>query len=72
MNKQKFCLQCLDVIMDDNSIVKCQIWQDEFDFWRIKYFYPRCEKRFFYSMVNQIDEIFEEQYPYWANKLRYQ
>ena len=67
----KYCLQHLPIQVGDDT-VSSEIWQNEFNEWVLKIKYPKVGKSHFYSMANMIDELFAEQYPYWANKLHKQ
>lgn len=67
MTTQKFCLQHLPIKMTDNTIVNAEVYQDEFNFWHCKIKYPKTGRSHYYSLVNYIDTLFNEQYPYWAN-----
>ena len=69
--KIKYCLQHLPIQVGDDT-VSSEIWQNEFNQWVLKIKYPKVGRSHFYSMVNMIDELFAEQYPYWADKLHKQ
>lgn len=62
----------LPIKMIDGTIINAYIWTDDYNFLRCKINYPKTGKSHFASMVNLIDELFEQQHPYWALKLRYQ
>lgn len=66
-NTSKFCLQHLPIVYNEDLTIYAEVWQDEFNLWHYKVKYPKCGKSHFYSMVNYVDSLFDEQHPYWAN-----
>ena len=69
--KIKYCLTHLPIQVGD-SIVSSEIWKNEFDQWVHKIKYPKVGRSHYYSMVNMIDSLFEEQYPHWSNLMHKQ
>jgi hypothetical protein len=66
----KYCLQHLLIQIGDDT-VSSEIYQNEFNQWVLKIKYPKVERSHYYSMVHMMNELFAEQYPYWAKKLNH-
>jgi hypothetical protein len=60
------------IIMTDGSIVKASISQDQFGQYSLKIKYPKVGRSHYYSVVNYIDSLFDEQYPEWSEILHNQ
>lgn len=60
------------IVVDDTTIIKSYIFKNEYNEWVLKIKYPSVGRSHFYSMANNINNLFDEQYPEWATILHKQ